>query len=222
MAIAALAVLALGVGIAIWMGVRGEVQRSAAPGDGRRSTPTSSWSFSDVEVDDVCGPGAKETVLESLEPRAEPLPLRLSDHLLVSSPIAKYGLAFDGPVSDYTRPWQQALAAQGALEGYARTFNSTTMAGGFTMFAYELPSATAATIGAGSAYRTFVCEFGAQPLTVDDQPAIIAGVRPSDSAQAWWVHGPRVIEVNYALYGDLKRDLASALLVLEAAWDSGV
>lgn len=212
LSLATLTLVALGVGIGVWMLSRG---------DPRRSPTRPDWSFTAVEVEDVCGPGAEGTLLESLEPRDEPLPLRLTDHMLASSPVARYGLGFDGPVSDFTRPWQKAMALQGVLQGYARTFNSTTMAGGFTMYVYELPSVDAAKVGVGNAYRTFVCDFGAQPLRVAEQPKIFAGVRPSDSTVAWWVHEHRVVEVSYAMYGELERDLDIALVVLEDAWDAG-
>lgn len=147
--------------------------------------------------------------------------MRLSDHMLDASPVGGYGLGYDGPLTEFERPWQRAMTGYGVSDAYARTFNSPSKAGGFTVYAFQLRTEKSALAAAAYAYGMFVCKFGADPMTIPGQPGIVVGVRQGESTIAWWVHGARVIEVDYAMDGERDADLAAALMVVQAAREIG-
>lgn len=179
------------------------------------------WTFQPLAVSEICGPDADSRIRTLLPTKPTPLPLRLSDHMPDASPVGAYERAYDGPLTDLSSPWQKPHAFHGVQRAYARTFNNQSAPGGFTVYAYEFPSPTDATAAAVDAYRAFVCDFGADPVVVREQPGIAGGVRPTQSTVAWWVHDRRLIEVSYSMYGDEEEDVAAALTVLRSVWENG-
>jgi hypothetical protein len=137
-----------------------------------------------------------------------------------ASPVDPYELATDGPLRpfDLTRPWDQVLTSHGVRHGYARGFNSATQAGGFGVYVYEFRSRANALAAGGDAFVTMICDYGGEPVVVSEQPGLVAGIRPADSTVAWWVHGRRLLEVNYSMMGDHEEDVAGALSVIEMVW----
>lgn len=216
-----IAVALIGIAAALgWAAARLAVPHREGPSPGPRQ---GAWSFSAVSAARICKADGDEAVKRSLLAPAQrgPLPARLSDHMPDASPIDAFERAYDGPVTDLPTPWKAALAPHGLIEGYARTFNSQTRAGGFTVYAYAFPNRRQAAAGAAAAYRTLVCDFGADPQVVREQPGIAAAIRPSQSTVAWWVHGRRLIEVDYSMFGEDERDVSAALTVLRTVWNVG-
>jgi hypothetical protein len=211
--------IAAAVGWVVARGVRDELRS----GDARPRAPIERWTFTSLDAAPVCEPDGQSAVERNLlQPtKAGPVPVRLADHMPDASPIEAFQRAYDGPTTDLSLPWQRVLALHGVGQAYARTFNSQGRPGGFTVYAYEFPSKGEATAGAAAAYRTFVCDFGADPHVVQQRPGIVAGVRISQSTVAWWVHGRRLIEIDYAMYGDEEEDVAAALTVLRTVWNMG-
>jgi hypothetical protein len=142
--------------------------------------------------------------------------------MLDTSPVAGYRAAYDGPLGDPSalRAWDRGYASQGVKDDYARTFNSPSHAGGFTLFAVQFPSHHAAVTAGADAYASFVCTFDGDPMAVSRHPDIVFAVRSSDT-EAWWVRGSLLIELDYSMFGDRTQDERDALVVLQQAWALG-
>jgi len=136
--------------------------------------------------------------------------------MLSASPVGDYKVTYDGPAAVPDRPWE-AIAIQDAVDGYSRSYTSTTHAGGFGISAYQFPNHVAALSSVAAGYRAFVCRFGADPLAVAGHPGILAGTRPSEIV-AMWVEGPRLVLVDYSRFGQPQQDVAQALVAIQATW----
>jgi hypothetical protein len=143
--------------------------------------------------------------------------------MLEESPLPLYEPAIEGPVlaAGLTRPWERVLPHFGAVRGYSKSFNNPEEAGGFGMSVFEFRSRRSALRGAAAAFGLFVCEYGADPFGLRGQEGIAVGILPTDQAIGWWVHGRRLVQTSYSLYGDPDADRESALEVLQAAWELG-
>jgi hypothetical protein len=201
--------------------MREEVEKKGpAP---KSSLGATGWHFSPILANSACGSrGALMARRELSLVKPGRVPARLSDHMLDSSPVGDYAVGYDAPIVDFQRPWEWAYVRYGVSAGYSRTFNSSTHPGGFTTFAYQFPTQKAAIWAGAAAFKGFICEFGADPMTVREHRGIVAGVPPGQGdALAWWVQGSRLITVDYTMNGERSKDLARALTVLQAAWQVG-
>jgi hypothetical protein len=195
----------------------------SAARSGGQGPQVAAWQLRSVPVGSLCK-GKAQGSRSLLKPtRKGPLPPRMSDHLLDQSPLPVYELATEGPLSvaGLTRPWEKALPAFGAVRGYAQSFNSPDKPGGFGMTVFEFANGRAALAGAGAAFSFFVCEYGADPFTIRGRQGIAVGVLPTDHTIGWWVHGRRLVQTSYAMYGEPSVDRTEALRVLRAGWDVG-
>jgi hypothetical protein len=185
------------------------------------AAPAANWSFQPLSAEDVCGRKGDQIVRRALRPTHEGrMPKRLSDHMPRVSPFAIFESSNEGPFTDLLRPWHAPMAAHRLQRAYVRGFNSTERAGGFSVFAYQFPSETEAVGAAAETFGVFVCDYGGEPFTVPEQAGIVVGVRPDDTTTAFWVHGKRVVEVNWSWFGDLGADQNAAATVIEAAWEA--
>lgn len=184
------------------------------------------WSLRSRPTDELCGPYGRDTARDALRPlKSGPRPARLSDEILDVSPIDAWQLITVGPSSPDGdgRPWNGAIARYGSTSGFGAGFGSRVMAGGFGHAAHEFPTVTSA-IDAGIAiFRSVICEWGAEPAAVEQQPGIAVAIVPGTPGQtsAWWVHDDRLVAVTYSMWRERDADLQAALVVIEAAYRVG-
>jgi hypothetical protein len=207
--------LLVGIGV-------GWVIRDAQSGSSRMDT-IGTWATRPIDVVDVCGETGQDNVSRMAIPGKEgPLPLRLSDHMPDRSPVEGFQRAFDGPVGpSETQP--AGFTSFGVGDGYARTFNNSPGGGpgGFTVYAYDFPSEASAVGALTVSYVDVVCRFGADPFTVEGHPGVLVAFRGGEAARSTvsWVHGNRLIEVRYSIWGDPVNDFQGLLTVGRVTWE---
>lgn len=151
----------------------------------RQEQPTgaasSAWQLQEVAAGDVCMT-PPENVRGFLKPtRNGPLPARLSDHMLDSSPVGLWEPATEGPItsSGLIRPWDQVLPRFGAYRGYAKGFNSPDSPGGFSMQVFEFPSERAALRGGAAASPCLSATTELTPFRSATGTGLLSGLRPT-------------------------------------------
>lgn len=166
-------------------------------------------------VEETCEPKTSAPGSTSVVSGAEATGLGLSGYLPDRSRVGFFTRAYDGPVGFQDgRPWlRRALLENGATAGYGRTFNSRDRPGGFTVYAFQLPSVSAAVQAERVLHRVLVCEFGGLPFKVHGVPGARGAGRPADTDTITLVHGTRLIVVSYALHGFPAVDRVAALVV---------
>jgi hypothetical protein len=172
-----------------------------------------------ISPDTVCRRGGLDWVTSQLDVDAGgPLPVRLSDEMPKSSPITGLQVGFDGPLqgSELTRPWQQLIATEGMQEAYARTFNSSSHPGGFTVYVFQMTEREAALVAATRAYEDVVCRMGGEPYGFSGEPGALGATQLSDTALALWVHGSRIIDLEYPVVSGSRDAEAKASVAVSA------
>lgn len=194
-------------------------------GKGPAKASGESGDLTPVPAAEVCGAsGAENAAIALASESAATAPPRLSDYMLTTSPVGGYQAAYDGPVpvdSGSLLGAQRTYLAAGVTEVYARSFNSSSHAGGFTNYAFRFATPDAALAAAAGAYVESACRLGADPMAVPGKPGVIVTVPVAAGANtiAWWVRGATVLELDYSMYGARGTDLSNALRVLDASLD---
>ena len=184
------------------------------------------WSFREVSPDALCGPNGPQAAGEALRPaKSGPLSVRLGDETLDASPIDAWQRTSDGPLSpdELIRPWETALVTARGVKGHGAYFNSDAIPGGFTHAAFEFRSPAAAASAGAETYRSAVCDWGARPAEIQEQRGIAVATVEQVPGEliAWWVHGDRLVTLNYILANEREADLQAALVLIEAAYRTG-
>jgi hypothetical protein len=100
------------------------------------------------------------------------------------------------PAHPNQRPWDAAIVTHGATRGYARTWTATSGPGGYTVYAFEFPSASSAQAAGADAFASFVEDYGAAPFTFCD--GVSSALVVADAARAYWTQGRflRIVDVS--------------------------